>query len=72
MSLPAINESNTVSPTAVVIPKARLWVGRVLLWLFFAFMSMDTVIHLARPAFAVEATKKVGRSLVGSNTRENY
>ena len=47
MSLPAINESNIVSPTAVVVPKARLWIGRVLLWLFFAFMSMDTVIHLA-------------------------
>ena len=52
--------TETLAPQAIAQPKARLWTGRILLWLFTAFMTMDAAIHLARPAFAVEATKKVG------------
>jgi len=58
MSLPAVNQQSIVG--SFEVPKARLWVGRVLLWLFFAFMAMDAGMHLAGPSFAVEATRKVG------------
>lgn len=39
---------------------ARLWSGRILLWLVSAFMVMDIGMHLLRPPFVVEASAKVG------------
>lgn len=51
-----------MTATSIVTPVsgARLWVGRILLWLVSAFMTMDIGMHLLRPPFVVEASAKVG------------
>jgi hypothetical protein len=46
-------------PTGVPSNKAR-WAGRILSGFITLFLTMDTVIHLLAPAFAVEGTVKMG------------
>jgi hypothetical protein len=38
----------------------QLWTGRVITTIVVLFLAMDTVMHLLRPAVAVEGTVKLG------------
>jgi hypothetical protein len=43
-----------------LISKANLWIGRILSGLIALFLLLDGVMKLAKPAFVVDATTKLG------------
>jgi hypothetical protein len=53
-------EANIVRASSGDISKTRLWTGRVLSGLVVAFMVMDGVMKLFKPAFVVQATIQLG------------
>ena len=53
-------EANIVPAASGGVSKTRLWTGRVLSGLVVAFMVMDGVMKLFKPAFVVQATVQLG------------